>query len=129
MTTFREAEDEHEIRRRNMARGFFRPFNQADGIVAKILAQTSIDKLFRDVETIKIKVIPVYARNYVNFNQRIGRAFHRPVMAPLTEHRADQRGLASAQVPIQPDHCSWVEQWCQALSQRNRCGLVGQSQE
>ncbi len=111
-----------------MARGFFRPFNQANGIVAEILAQTSIDKLFRVVETIKIKVIPVYVRNYVNFNQRVGRAFHRPLMTERSKHGAHQRGLARAQVPVQPDHCACIEQRRQAPSQRNRRGLVGQGQ-
>ncbi len=116
---FRETEDEREVGRRNMARGFFRPFDQTDGIVAEILAQTSIDELFRVVETIKIKVIPVYARNHVNFNQGVGGALHRPVMPELTEHRSHQCGLACTEVPIQPDHSACVEQRRQARSQSN----------
>ena len=124
MRTFREAEDEHEIRRRNMARGFFRPFNQADGIVAKILAQTSIDKLFRDVETIKIKVIPVYARNYVNFNQRIGRAFHRPGMSQRSQQGTNQGRLPRAEVAIKPDHHAGSQQRRQLPPKRNRCRLI-----
>ncbi len=125
---FRKAEDEHEVGRRNVARGFFRPFNQTDRVVAEILAQTSIDKLFRVVETIKIKVIPVYARNYVNFNQRVGRAFHRPVMSQLTEHRAHQRCLACTKIPVQPHHRACVKQRRQASSQRDCRGLIGQRQ-
>ena len=61
--------DEGEIGLRHIANGLFWPFNQAHGIVTEILAQTRIFKLFWMTETIKIKVIPVYARNYVNFNQ------------------------------------------------------------
>jgi len=65
-----KAENEGDVRRRDMAGGLFGPLDQTHGIVAEILAQPSIFKLFRMIETIKIKVIPVYARNNVNFNQR-----------------------------------------------------------
>ena len=73
-----------------MAGGLFRPLDQTHGIVAEILAQPSIFKFFRMIETIKIKVIPVYARNYVNLNQRIGRTFNWPLVAQRTQQRARQ---------------------------------------
>jgi hypothetical protein len=54
---------------------------KANGIVTEIFAKPCIQKLFWKVETIEIKVIPVYPRNHINFNQCIGRAFYRPDMA------------------------------------------------
>jgi len=48
-----------EVGRRHMARRLVRPFDQTDRIFAEIFSETGIDKLFRMVETIKIKVIPV----------------------------------------------------------------------
>jgi hypothetical protein len=54
-----EAESQDEIGRRHKAHGFVRPFHEAQGPLAEIIIQPSIDKLFRRLETIKIKVIQV----------------------------------------------------------------------
>ena len=65
---------------RKIAVRLVRPLDQAHGIVPKILAKSGIFKLCCFIETIKIKVIPVYARNYVNFNKGIGWTLDRPDM-------------------------------------------------
>lgn len=72
-----EAEYQFEVGLWNISCRFFGPLDQTDRIVPKVLTKPCILKLFRFTESIKIKVIQVYARNHVNFNQRIGRAFHR----------------------------------------------------
>ena len=72
-----EAEYQLEVGLWNISCRFFGPLDQTDRIVPKVLTKPCILKLFRFTESIKIKVIQVYARNHVNFNQRVGRAFHR----------------------------------------------------
>ena len=121
-------ENKFEVGFRNMTSRFFGPLDETHRIIPKVLSKPCILKLFCFIESIKIKVIQVYARNNVNFNQRIGRAFHRPLMPRLPEHRAYQRGLAGAQIPVQPDHHAAAEQRRQTTSQRNRRGFVRQGQ-
>ena len=123
-----KTEHEGEISLRHIAEGIFGPLDQAHGIATEILAQPRIFKLFRMVETIKIKVIPVYARNYVNFNQCVGRALHRTPVAQCAQKRPGQRGLACAEVAIKPDHHAGRQQGRELPAKRNGCGLVGQQQ-
>ena len=70
-------ENKFEVGFRNMTSRFFGPLDETHRIIPKVLSKPCILKLFCFIESIKIKVIQVYARNNVNFNQRIGRAFHR----------------------------------------------------
>lgn len=109
-----------------MAGGLFGPLDQTHGIVAKILAQPSIFKLFRMIETIKIKVIPVYARNNVNFNQRIGRTLHRPLVPQGAKQRARQRRLARAKLAVEPDDRARFEQGRQFPPERRSRFFVRQ---
>ena len=67
----RKTKNQDEVGRRHIIDGLLGPLDQAHGVVSEVLAKTGILKLFWFIETIKIKVIPVYARNYVNFDQCI----------------------------------------------------------
>jgi epoxyqueuosine reductase len=125
---FGKTEDEFEIGRRHLAGGFFGPLDEAHAIIAEIFGKTGICKLFRLIEAIKIKVIPVYARNYVNFNQGVGRAFHRSVVTEPAQQRAHQRGLAGAEIAGQPDDHARPEQGRELAGQRGARRLVGQAQ-
>ena len=84
----RKAKDERKIGLRHIAGGLFRPLDQAHGIVTEIFTQACIFKFFWLIESIKIKVIPVYARNYVNFNQCVSRTLHRPDVAKRAKQPA-----------------------------------------
>ncbi len=114
---FGKAEANHEVSRRQAALGLFRPFDQANGIVTEILAKPCIHKLFWKVETIEIKVIPVYPRNHINFNQCIGRAFDRPAVTSCAQQCAHEGGLAGTKVAVKPDHHAGNKQWRQLLPQ------------
>ena len=81
----RETEYQFEIGFRNITCRFFGPLDQTDRVLPKVLTEPCILKLFRFTESIKIKVIQVYARNHVNFNQRVGRAFHRAGMTQCAQ--------------------------------------------
>jgi hypothetical protein len=94
--------------RRDLAAGtysgsLFGPLDQANGIVTEVLAKPCIQELFWKVETIEIKVIPVYPRNHINFNQCVGRAFDRPGMAACAQQRTHEGGFPGAEVAVEPD--------------------------
>ncbi len=99
-----KSKDEFEVGFRNIACCFFGPFHQTQRVIPKILAEPCILKLFCLIESIKIKVIQVYARNYVNFNQCISRAFHRADVSERPQQGAHERGFSGAKVAIQPDN-------------------------
>lgn len=96
-----EAND--EIWRWPVFGSLFGPLDQANRIVTEVLAKPCIQELFWKVETIEIKVIPVYPRNHINFNQCVGRAFDRPGMAACAQQRTNEGGLARAEVAVEPD--------------------------
>jgi len=96
-------EDKDEVGRRHLACSLVRPLDQAHGIVTEILAKPCIHELFWKVEPIEIKVIPVYPRNHINFNQCIRRAFDGTDMAEQAQHGADQRSFPGAKVAVEPD--------------------------
>ena len=100
----RETEYQFEIGFRNMTCRFFGPLDQTDRVLPKVLTEPCILKLFRFTEAIKIKVIQVYARNHVNFNQRIGRAFHRAGVSEGSQNGAHKRGFPCPKIAIQPDN-------------------------
>ena len=54
-----KTESDLQIGLGDVAMGFVRPFDQTDGIVPKVFAQTGILKLTWVVESIKIKVVEV----------------------------------------------------------------------
>ena len=90
MSVRRKPEYKFEIRLGNITRRLFGPLDETHRIRPKVLSEPRILKLFCFIEPIKIKVIQVYARNYVNFNQRVGRAFDRPLVSERTKHRTNQ---------------------------------------
>ena len=124
----RETEYQFEIGFRNMTCRFFGPLDQTDRVLPKVLTEPCILKLFRFTESIKIKVIQVYARNHVNFNQRVGRAFHGAGMTERTQYRAYQRRFPRPQIAIQPDHHPGMQVRRQLLPERGGCRLVGNRQ-
>ncbi len=128
MTILRKTKDEREVCLREIAGSLFRPFDKADTVISEIFFQSSIDKFFRIIETIKIKVIQVYARKYINFNQCVRRAFHRALVSQFPQQRTHQRGFARTQVAIEPDNHARSQQWCDFAPQRNGRGLVRQKQ-
>ena len=124
----RKAKDERKIGRRNMPSGFLWPFDQANGILAEIFAQTSIGKLSWIIETIKIKVIPVYARNYVNFNQCISRAFHWTDVPQTSQQSTNQGGFSGTKIAIQPDNHPGHQHGRQKSPKSHRRLLIGEIQ-
>lgn len=111
-----------------MPRGLLRPFDQADGIVAEIFGHTSISKLFWIIETIKIKVIPVYARNYVNFNQGVSRAFHGTGVTKAPQQGTNQRGLTCTKISVEPDNHAGGQYRRNQTPKRIGCRLIWKTQ-
>ena len=99
-----KSKDKFEIGFRNISCRFFGPLNQTYRVIPKILTEPCILKLLCLIESIKIKVIQVYARNHVNFNQRIGRAFHRAGVSEGSQYGAHKRGFPCPKIAIQPDN-------------------------
>ena len=117
---------EREIGGRDEAGRFLGPLDQTHGVIAEIFVQPGIGKLFWIAETIKIKVIPVYARNYVNFNQCVSRAFHGAGVPQGPEQGAHQRGLARTEVAIEPYDHTGCKQWSELAAQRHGRRFIGQ---
>ena len=117
-----------EISRRHIIDSLLRPLDQTHGVVSEVLAKTGILKLFWFIETIKIKVIPVYARNYVNFNQCVSRAFNRADVADPAQEGAGKRCLAGTEIAIEPDDHAGNQQWRQIPPESQGCCLIRQSQ-
>ena len=111
-------ENKFEVGFRNMTSRFFGPLDETHRIIPKVLPKPCILKLFCLIESIKIKVIQVYARNNVNFNQRIGRAFHGAGMTERTQYRAYQRRFPRPQIAIQPHHHAGTQVRRQFLPER-----------
>jgi len=124
----RKTENQDEIGRRHIINGLLGPLDQAHGVVSEVLAKTGILKLFWFIETIKIKVIPVYARNYVNFNQCVSRAFHWSDVADPAQEGTGKRRLAGAEIAIEPDDHAGNQQWRQIAPESKGCHLIRQIQ-
>lgn len=91
-----------------------------------MLFQTGIVPFFWLVESIKIKVIETIPRNYVKFNQCVGRALYRPDMTERAQEAADQRGLARPEFAVEVDDKTRNQHARQRSTQRKRCRFVGQ---
>ena len=117
-----------QIRRGEIRMGFVRPLHQTDArrvsMLRKVFIQPCIKILFRLVESIKIKVIEVYSRNRVNFNQRICRAFYRPGITRGAEQAANQCGFAGAQITFKPNDATRTNRCGQGPPQIKRRGFV-----
>ena len=123
-----KTEDQREISRRHISSGLLRPLDEAHAIIPKIFTQAGIFKLSWLIESIKIKVIPVYARNYVNFNKCIGRALDRTAVAEPAQQCARQRGFSGTEVAVEPDDHAGRQQWRQLAPERDGRRLVRQRQ-
>ena len=86
--------------------------------------QACIVPLLRAVEPIKIKVIHTIPRNYVKFNQCVGRAFHGPAVAERTQQAAGEGGLARTEVTREVNHEAGPEHACQRRTERECRRLV-----
>lgn len=121
----RHAHENDQVGRRYIADRFSRPFDQTYGITTEIFAKPCIRKLFWNVKSVEIKVIPVYPRNYVNFNQCVGRASHRAGVAHGAQQGADKRRFSGAKVPIEPDHHAGNERGGELAAQTGSGRFVG----
>ncbi len=117
-----------KISRRHVSSGLFRPLDQAHCIFTEIFAKAGIVKLFWFIESIKIKVIQVYARNYVNFNQCIGRAFHRTSVSKPSQKGASERCFAGTKIAIEPDNHARNQQRRQFTSKGDGRHLIRQAE-
>ena len=97
-------------------------------IAGKVLVETRIKILFWLIESIEIKVIEVYSRNRMNFNQRVGGAFHRAGVARRAQQAAHQSGLAGAQVAVQPCNVTGLQDAGKPGAEAQGGGLVGKRQ-
>lgn len=123
-----KTKDQREISRRHVTSSLLRPLDEAHAIIAEIFAKAGIFKLCWVIESIKIKVIPVYARNYVNFNQRIGRTLDRTAVAERTQQRAHQRGFSGTQLAVEPDDCARRQRGRELAPERDGRRFVRQRQ-
>jgi epoxyqueuosine reductase len=121
-------EHKDDVSRRHLPGSLLGPLDQANGIVSEIFAKPCINELFWKVEPIEIKVIPVYPRNHINFNQCVGGAFYRTDMAERAQHGAHQGGLPGAEVAVEPDHHPRSEQGRQLAAKLGGRGVVGEMQ-
>lgn len=123
---------EAQVRRDEIRLRLVRPFDQTDArcasLFGKVFIQTRIEIFFRLVEPIEIKVIEVYSRNWMNFNQGVGGALDRAVLAGGTQQAAHQRGLAGAEVAFEPDHAARGDGGGQLAAEIERGGFVGEWQ-
>jgi epoxyqueuosine reductase len=124
--------DDAQVGRDEIGLCFVRPFDQADArcapLFGKVFIQTRIEKLFRLIEPIEIKVIEVYSRNWMNFNQGIGRALHRAALASGAQQSADQCGLAGTKVTFKPYHASGRDDGSQTATQLQGGSFVRERQ-
>ncbi len=125
-------EHDAQVGRNEIGLCFVRPFDQADArcapVSGKVFIEARIKILFRLVEPIEIKVIEVYSRNWMNFNQGVGGAFHRAALASGAKQAAHEGGLAGAEVAFEPDHASGRDHGCQTATEFQGGGFVGKRQ-
>ena len=76
------------------------------------------------IEPIKIKVIHTIPRNYVKFNQCVGRALHRAAMPERAQQAARERGLAHAEIAAQVNDQARTKDACERRAQGERRGLI-----
>lgn len=117
-----------KISRRHVSGGLTRPLDQTHCIFTEIFAKTGIIKLFWFGESIKIKVIQVYARNYVHFNQCIGRAFHRPGMSKPSQKGTSKGCFAGTEIAVEPDNHAGNQQRRQFTSKGDGRRLIRQAE-
>ncbi len=116
-------ERERKIGRGQHAGYSLGPFDDADAVVAEAFGKPCGLPFDGIVESIKIKVIKVYARKRVMFNQSEGRAFDRAAPTQCPQRAANERRLAGAQLARdRDDHATAhrARDRC-ARSRRRRC--------
>lgn len=56
-----------DVRLRNVGQGLVGPFDEADAFACEIFVQPGFEEFVWCIESIKIKVIQIYSRNYIRF--------------------------------------------------------------
>ena len=74
-----------DIRRGEKIIGYFRPFNQANTVVIKIITNINSIQFFRSSETKQIKMIDDCVLEGIRFNQGIGGALDRSCIIVFTQ--------------------------------------------
>lgn len=100
----RKREPDLQVRWREQAGGTLRPLHDAQRIRREVLPESCILPFLVLLETIKIKVIQVYARKVINFNQRIRRALRAARVAKCMDEAARERGFARTKVAREVQH-------------------------
>ena len=93
-----------DVRGGTQTTGLLGPLDNADRLPVEVFFQARIVPFLRAIESIKIKVIDTIPRNYVKFNQCIGRTLHRAGVAERTQQAARECGLAHAEVATEMNH-------------------------
>ncbi len=87
------------------ATGPLRPFDEADRARVEIFPKAGVNPLRRIGEAIEIEMVerkfPIFARERVGFDERVGWAAHAPRMTEPRERRAHERGFAGAEIAEQ----------------------------
>ena len=121
-----DAQRDHEIGLRQPRDGALRPFDQADTIADEIFVKPGIEKFLGVRQPIEIKVIQVYLRDSIKFNESIGRALDVSCMAERAQQAARQRRLAGPQIALQPDRQPMRQYARERGTEFERGRLVGQ---
>jgi epoxyqueuosine reductase len=120
------AEADVEIGWRKIWGGLVGPFDQANAVSGEILVKPRIEILFCLIESIEIKVIEVYSRNWMNFNQCVGRAFHRAGLAGCPQQSAHQGRFAGAEIAFEPDNAAGRHDLRKPATEFQRGGFIGE---
>jgi len=123
-----DAQGNDEVGGRQPRQRPLRPFHEPDAIAGEVFVQARIEKFARIGQPIEIKVIQVYLRNSIKLNERIRRAFDVSGVAERPQQAARQRGLAGAEVTLEPDRELGRQHTRNRGAQRQRGRLVGQVQ-
>ena len=123
-----DAQRDDEVGRRQPGQRPLRPFHEPDSVAGEIFVQACIEKFARVGQPIEIKVIQVYLRNSIKLNERIRRAFDIAGVTERAQQPARQRGLAGAEVALEPDGQPRRQRSGNGRTERKRAGLVGQMQ-
>lgn len=111
-----------------MRPGALGPLDQADRVRAEVIAKACVLPFIGVSEAKKIKVVQVYARKRIKFNQRIGRALHLAAVAERRDDSARERRLACAQLAREVDDESRLERSREPRSEGEGGRFVGKVQ-
>ena len=94
-------ETHHQVGLWHATGGFFGPFGQFQAGAGKDVAKAGVGPLARVVETVKVKMPDIEARQFIGLHHRVSRAFDPSLHAQGPQQMPHQRGLARAQIALQ----------------------------